>query len=449
MMSIDSEAPMPGPTRRIALVYDARSAYDLKVMAGVAVVSAGEPSPAFLQRVHRRAKHAEGSAAGPHASMARRRHHRRRRRSRGGLLRRAVPPADGRVRVRELRDHPGAGDPVLPHEQQGHRACGRRPPAGARLPVLRVLRLRTGAHHRLVSGARVRVRRIRETAGRLVRRLSRPPRPAHEWAATEHGLSEWLWRLPKPVGVMAAHDDLGRHVLEACRACDLRVPQEVSVIGVDNNELLVSPEHARLEQRRTGGARAGLPGGDAAGRAHPQGARPRQGHFTVDPVTVVTRCSTDVLAIADAKVAQAMTFIQGARVREHQGAPGGRLGCDLAVRPGEAIRVGAGIHHPNGNQTRPARADAAARPGNRPASEADRGRDRLPVRAAHDHAVRVRVRRHAGHGIADSPPPSFQLAALVDGRLSASARPSHATNRLRTQRLEENRHPNFASQLPN
>jgi len=134
-------------------------------------------------------------------------------------------------------------------------------------------------------------------------------RPAHEWTATQPGLSEWLWRLPKPVGVMAADDDLGRHVLEACRAYELRVPQDVAVIGVDNNELLCllsTPALSSVEQGARGlGYRAAMLLDELI-----RGARPRQEQFTVDPVAVVTRCSTDVLAISDVKVAQAMTFIQ-------------------------------------------------------------------------------------------------------------------------------------------
>jgi LacI family transcriptional regulator len=41
-----------------------------------------------------------------------------------------------------------------------------------------------------------------------------------------------------------------------------------------------------------------------------QGRSPRRRHFVIDPTGVVTRQSTDVLAIDDPKVAQAMTFIR-------------------------------------------------------------------------------------------------------------------------------------------
>ena len=37
---------------------------------------------------------------------------------------------------------------------------------------------------------------------------------------------------------MACNDDRGREVLEACRDAGLRVPEEIAVVGVDNDELL-------------------------------------------------------------------------------------------------------------------------------------------------------------------------------------------------------------------
>jgi LacI family transcriptional regulator len=87
------------------------------------------------------------------------------------------------------------------------------------------------------------------------------------------------------------------------------VPQDIAVIGVDNNELqclLSTPALSSVEQgaRRLGYAAAMLL--DELIR----GTRPRQKRFTVDPVGIVTRHSTDVLAIIDATVAHAMTFIQ-------------------------------------------------------------------------------------------------------------------------------------------
>lgn len=132
-----------------------------------------------------------------------------------------------------------------------------------------------------------------------------------DWAAVQRSLGQWLRKLPKPVGVMAANDMRGRQVLEACRAYELAVPDDVAVIGVDNDELLCrlsSPPLSSVEQgaRRLGYAAAALLDRMMRGR------NSRQRHFVIDPLSVVTRQSTDVLAIDDPKLAKAMAFI-----REH------------------------------------------------------------------------------------------------------------------------------------
>ena len=52
----------------------------------------------------------------------------------------------------------------------------------------------------------------------------------------EAGLADWLKSLPKPVGVFASWDGAARLVVDACRDAGLEVPQEVGVLGVDNDE---------------------------------------------------------------------------------------------------------------------------------------------------------------------------------------------------------------------
>src|SRR5437660_984008 len=55
---------------------------------------------------------------------------------------------------------------------------------------------------------------------------------------SEAPLADWLHGLPKPVGVLACNDVRGQQVLNACRRAGLAVPDEVAVLGVDNNELV-------------------------------------------------------------------------------------------------------------------------------------------------------------------------------------------------------------------
>ena len=69
-------------------------------------------------------------------------------------------------------------------------------------------------------------------------------------------LGEWLKALPKPAAIMAAHDLRAMHVIEAAKASGLVIPNEIALVGVDNDELVcetseptltsIAPDHVRL-----------------------------------------------------------------------------------------------------------------------------------------------------------------------------------------------------------
>jgi len=134
-------------------------------------------------------------------------------------------------------------------------------------------------------------------------RVTRPLDEGHQ------ELCDWLEALPKPVGVMACNDVRGQHVLDACRRLNLAVPEEVAVIGVDDDELLcrlcdpplssVLPDAERIGYE----AAAAL---DALMKGEPLGWT----ELVIPPAGVVTRQSTDVLAIDDPLVAAAVRLIR-------------------------------------------------------------------------------------------------------------------------------------------
>jgi len=140
------------------------------------------------------------------------------------------------------------------------------------------------------------------------------------WFAIQRSLGRWLESLPKPVGLMAADDQRARQVLEVCRNSGLRVPEDVAVIGVDNDELLCQLSPTLLTSVEQGAKRIGYEAAALLDRMM-AGRRPRKRWFRINPVGVVTRRSTDILAIEDTRVANAMAFIwehacQGIKVRD-------------------------------------------------------------------------------------------------------------------------------------
>ncbi len=130
------------------------------------------------------------------------------------------------------------------------------------------------------------------------------------WENEQTVLADWLKSLPKPLGLMTCNDDRGHYVIEACQIAELRVPDDVAVIGVDNDELicdLTAPPLSSIAlSHETAGYRAAqLLDSMMAGRKVD-----RRTTVPLEALRVVVRQSTDVLAIEDPELASAVRFIR-------------------------------------------------------------------------------------------------------------------------------------------
>lgn len=125
---------------------------------------------------------------------------------------------------------------------------------------------------------------------------------------TRKALTAWAQKLPKPVGVFATHDIRGQELLDACHGSGILVPDELAVIGVDNDEIVCDLSLPPLssiapDTQRSGYEAAHLLETSMAGRKTPPVLR-------IPPLGVVTRQSSDVLAIEDRDVCAALRFIR-------------------------------------------------------------------------------------------------------------------------------------------
>jgi LacI family transcriptional regulator len=129
------------------------------------------------------------------------------------------------------------------------------------------------------------------------------------WEGGQQDLAEWLGGLPKPLGVIAAHDLRALCVLDACRRDGLHVPEQVAVIGVDNDEVLCNLGDPPLSSVKLD---VELIGYEAAALLEHlmKGKKPPRKPIMIAPQGVVTRRSTDTVAIEDPMIAKAMRFIQ-------------------------------------------------------------------------------------------------------------------------------------------
>jgi LacI family transcriptional regulator len=126
--------------------------------------------------------------------------------------------------------------------------------------------------------------------------------------ALSAGLQRWLRGLPKPAGVFAYHDLWGVQLIEACRLAGQRVPDDVAVIGVDNDDLLCRLSRPALSSVIIPGERVGW---EAAGILDRLlgGEEPSQEAILIPPMGVVTRRSSEVIPSSDPELVAAVRFI--------------------------------------------------------------------------------------------------------------------------------------------
>lgn len=130
-----------------------------------------------------------------------------------------------------------------------------------------------------------------------------------QWDALQEGLTEWLAGLQRPLALFACNDARARHALEACRRIQARVPDDVAVLGVDNDELICDLAEPSLSSVIQGGDEIGYKAAALLDKMM-HGRKPAVPWMVVPPVGIATRRSTDTMAIDDQQVAEALKYIR-------------------------------------------------------------------------------------------------------------------------------------------
>jgi len=120
--------------------------------------------------------------------------------------------------------------------------------------------------------------------------------------------ADWLASLPKPVGIMTYADDYSQQIVEACKVANLKIPDEVAIIGVDNDHLICNLSNPPLSSVALKYERAGYEIAKLLDKLM-NGEKMDGQKVIIEPTHVVTRQSTDTLYIDDKDVLQAVRFI--------------------------------------------------------------------------------------------------------------------------------------------
>ena len=130
----------------------------------------------------------------------------------------------------------------------------------------------------------------------------------HLWYYERDRLCSWLRALPKPIGIMACDDNQGNNLVEACHTAGVKIPSEVSVMGVDNDELLCTLGSTPLSSIQVDIEEGGYRTAEMIEHRVMNPDAPIQ-DVILRPVKIVGRISTAAFATNDVQIQKAIQFI--------------------------------------------------------------------------------------------------------------------------------------------
>lgn len=132
------------------------------------------------------------------------------------------------------------------------------------------------------------------------------------WHESDLQLGEWLQKLEKPVAIFAAHDPLGRTLAEACRDRKISIPESVSILGVNNDELVCEMTNPPLSSIAIPWDQLGYRAGARLETILSSGAENMRPEELEDiaPGEIVERGSTKLTALADPQLQRALIWMR-------------------------------------------------------------------------------------------------------------------------------------------
>ena len=121
-------------------------------------------------------------------------------------------------------------------------------------------------------------------------------------------ISQWLHSLPKPVAMLACNDFMARQVTEICQMEGIRIPEDISLLGVDNDEFMCNISSPTLSSIKLNFEKHGYEIAKTLFKMiHEKNTWPAR--IAVEAIGVVERMSTKRKIISDPYIREIVDFI--------------------------------------------------------------------------------------------------------------------------------------------
>lgn len=134
--------------------------------------------------------------------------------------------------------------------------------------------------------------------------------PQYQWNQVRNATAAWLNKLPTPCAVMACNDYQGQLILDVCRSEGIAVPEQIVVLGVDDDRLLCELCSPPLSSIIPDTQRTGFEAAELLQRMMNNLPVDTACRLVTQPLGIRLRVSTDTIAIADSEIAEALSYIR-------------------------------------------------------------------------------------------------------------------------------------------
>lgn len=130
-----------------------------------------------------------------------------------------------------------------------------------------------------------------------------------EWSGSHVDLDNWLLSLPKPVGLLACDDNFALQVSEMCKINDIDIPNELALIGVDNDELICNLSYPSISSIITNDEQGGY---DTGKMLHYQIINKKSIPFSIniESIRIEHRKSTEKYNISNENILKTVNYIE-------------------------------------------------------------------------------------------------------------------------------------------
>ncbi|TWT78429.1 Xylose operon regulatory protein [Posidoniimonas polymericola] len=135
------------------------------------------------------------------------------------------------------------------------------------------------------------------------------------WVEQQRRVSRWLASLPQPIAILAIDAAHGRQLAEICHLNAFRVPDDIAILAGDPNDVFCEVSTPPLSHVKVASEKIGFTAAEMLDSLI-SGGQPPESAKRISPHGIAARQSTDLLAIDDPMIVDALRFI---RAHAHRG----------------------------------------------------------------------------------------------------------------------------------